>query len=112
MVPGCGELVDGGDRGDRHLAEHRKQYDQERGPSSARGYGARWQRLRLVVLRRNPICQVEGCTQVATKVDHIVRRSNGGTDELENLQGLCKPHNSGKTAHKDGRWTPRRGYAP
>jgi len=31
----------------------------------------------------------------------------GGTDERENLQGLCKPCHSAKTAREDGRWCRR-----
>ena len=44
------------------------------------------------------VCAVPGCEE-STKltVDHIVPLSRGGTDELSNLQFLCKPHNSEKS---------------
>ena len=40
---------------------------------------------------------------LATEVDHIVPKSAGGTDAMDNLQALCKSCHSRKTA-KEGRW--------
>ena len=82
----------------------RQTYDRERGSASARGYGRRWQRLRKLVLVRQPICGWPDCTAAATEVDHIKPRRRGGTDRLENLQALCKAHHSLKTVREDGRW--------
>ena len=82
----------------------RQSYDRERGSASARGYGRRWQRLRKLVLVRQPICQQPGCTEAASEVDHITPRRRGGDDSLANLQALCKVHHSQKTAREDGRW--------
>jgi len=53
-----------------------------------------------MVLARDPLCN---CNQPATEVDHIVPKSAGGSDSMENLQGLCKPCHSRKTAY-EGRW--------
>lgn len=81
-----------------------RNYDRRRGSSSHRGYGAAWRRLRLRVLaRQDYICCETDCNAEATEVDHIIPKSRGGTDDLENLQGLCKPHHSRKTV-QDGRW--------
>lgn len=58
---------------------------------------ATWQKLRLIVLRKNPICQI--CSNApACHVDHITRISRGGAalDE-SNLQALCRPCHSKKT---------------
>ena len=33
-------------------------------------------------------------------IDHITARANGGTDDVENLQTLCRPCNSRKGAHQ------------
>jgi len=59
---------------------------------------ARWRKTRLMVLRRDPVCQVLGCNQPSEVVDHIVPISEGG-DKLDpdNLQGLCKPCHDHKT---------------
>lgn len=45
-------------------------------------------------------CMYPGCsaTEGLTR-DHIVPLSKGGTHSLDNLQILCRPHNSGKCNH-------------
>ena len=69
--------------------------------AARRGYGRRWQRLRRLVLQRDPFCVM--CRHaLATEVDHIVPKSRGGRDSLDNLQGLCKPCHSEKTVREDG----------
>lgn len=47
----------------------------------------------------------EGCNKLADTVDHIVARRNGGSDEIENLQPLCREHNSKKGIKLDGYWS-------
>lgn len=43
------------------------------------------------------ICVHPGCNQTTNlTIDHIVPLSRGGTDELDNLQFMCKSHNSSK----------------
>ncbi len=74
------------------------------GGSAPRGYGARWRKLRGMILARDPFCQAPGCHEWSTEVDHIKSRENGGTDHPDNLQGLCKPCHSRKTAIEDGGW--------
>lgn len=76
--------------------------------SSARGYGAAWQRLRLVVLNREPLCREcakGGRVTAATCVDHILAKAHGGTDDEANLQPLCEPCHRAKTA-TEGRAQP------
>lgn len=82
-----------------------------------RGYDHRWDKLRLVVLTRdNHLCQVclsRNRVTAANQVDHIVPRSKGGGDELENLQALCKPCHDAKTVsenHKSQRLTRDDGW--
>lgn len=70
--------------------------------AAARGYGRRWRRLRAWYLARHPICELAGCLDPATDVDHIVAKARGGGDELNNLQALCHRHHSQKTALRDG----------
>ena len=55
-----------------------------------RGYATkRWQKLRLMVLRRYPVCTL--CNHnAATIAHHILDKSLGGADSLENLTGVCQ----------------------
>lgn len=105
--PGCTALIG---KGVRYCADHTKevqaQVDKRRGSPSARGYGRQWRKVRAMVLRRQPLCAT-GCGQASTEVDHKVPKSKGGCDRTENLQGLCKPCHSTKTAKMDGRWGVR-----
>ena len=72
-------------------------------PSPAsRGYDANWRRLRDAHLRQEPACRE--CGQPATCVDHIVPLRYGGTHDPGNLQSLCGPCHSRKTAREDGGW--------
>ncbi len=74
------------------------------GGSAPRGYGARWRKLRVMILAREPYCQADGCHEWATEVDHIKPRRESGTDHPRNLQGMCHDCHSRKTAVEDGRW--------
>jgi 5-methylcytosine-specific restriction protein A len=80
---------------------HRKAKDKALEASRPRGHNAhyktaRWQRLRVMVLRRDPICQQCG-RAVSTDVDHIIDLDLGGQDTMGNLQGLCHACHSRKT---------------
>lgn len=71
-----------------------------RGTTTARGYGYRWQQLRLRVLAAEPLCRLcraAGLTVAATDVDHIVPQCQGGTDDGSNLQPLCERCNGLKS---------------
>lgn len=79
----------------------------KKGSSSARGYGARWRRLRERFLFEHPLCEEclkRGRAVPATDVDHI--RPHRGDEALmwdeENLQALCHACHSRKTAAEDG----------
>lgn len=60
----------------------------------SRGYGAEWDRTRLRILERdNYLCQCQHCkaegrTTLATEVDHVKPRAQGGTDDDSNLQAI------------------------
>ena len=81
-----------------------------RGSASQRGYDARWRRLRLLVLNRQPFCAdpfghhaANGPRLIpARHVDHVVPRADGGTDDEENLQALCATCHARKTVLHDG----------
>lgn len=73
--------------------------------STDRGYGYAWQQLRARHLEAEPLCRaclVHGVTTAALHVDHIVPRARGGSDDPDNLQSLCAPCHSKKTASEDG----------
>lgn len=55
-------------------------------------------------------CQVResGCLHLASEVDHIINRAEGGTDELENLQSICTSCHKKKTARESLRGRRRR----
>ncbi len=66
---------------------------------------ARWKRLRLMVLRRDPICVLckeRGFFVPSQHSDHIVALEAGGTIDMKNLRGLCHSCHSRKTATEDG----------
>ncbi len=64
-------------------------------------YGHRWRKLRLMILRRDPICTA--CKRApATEVDHIRALTKGGDDSDDNLTGLCCSCHSRKTVREDG----------
>lgn len=57
-----------------------------------RGYGAEWQKIRLIVLEEAQwLCQCPRCKgkgKLANEVDHIVPKAQGGTDALSNLRAV------------------------
>jgi 5-methylcytosine-specific restriction enzyme A len=103
-APGCGAVCDGAYCPQHLTATQRRQFDRYRGSSASRGYGHRWRKLRRMVLARDLVCKIgvlcQG-TALATEVDHIVPKSKGGDDSMENLQGACHACHSHKTATED-----------
>lgn len=73
----------------------------ERGTSTERGYGAAWRKIRDAVMRRDhwlcQPCQRKSKVTAATEVDHILPKSQGGTDEGDNLQAICSACHKAKT---------------
>lgn len=67
--------------------------------SKASRYGHRHRKLRALLLAQEPVCRT--CKRaLATEADHIVPRYRGGSDDMENLQGLCGPCHKRKTARE------------
>lgn len=57
------------------------------------------------MLGRAPLCAAclaIGRITTATEVDHIMPLAKGGSNDLTNLQSLCKRCHSRKTATEDG----------
>jgi 5-methylcytosine-specific restriction enzyme A len=96
LYPGCGQAQEQGGYCPAHA--HLRPLppsEAQRGSPSARGYGRRWQQLRMMVLRAHPACVV--CGEPATDVDHITPKRQGGQDTADNLQPLCHACHSSKT---------------
>lgn len=98
--PGCSNRAE---KGSAYCIKHKKQKERERPTSTARGYNYRWQKVRKMYLRENPLC-VEclrvGIITPATVVDHI-NPHRGDQDKLwdsDNLQSLCESCHNRKTA--------------
>ena len=85
-----------------HSRTHYQQQDAERTNKAARRLykTARWGKVRALVLARDPLCVL--CRRAGSReVDHAVPVSDGGAMwEMGNLQALCKPCHSRKTAEE------------
>lgn len=117
--PGCGVLVrDGGQYCPAHKRPAAGSFaDRSRGSRHERGYGGDWEKRRQRILRRdNGLCQ--GCLRngVLTAVgdkpysawcDHIRPKAEGGTDDDDNLQTLCRSCHQAKTDAEKARGAAR-----
>ena len=67
-----------------------------------RGYGAAWVRVRRIAMDRDKhLCQpclANGRYTPATEVDHITPKTDGGNDDLSNLQSICRACHADKSA--------------
>lgn len=106
--PGCGTLT----YNESHCPQHIKLKgwsgnEQARGDRHARGYGYAWEKLRTKVLKRDNhlclICKAGGVITTAKQVDHIVPKSQGGNDTMNNLQSLCIECHNTKTGEESTR---------
>ena len=71
-----------------------------RGTTSQQGYGSMWQKIRKIHLLNHPLCvncKTHGIVKPAKEVHHIVELKQGGTNENDNLQSLCKSCHSKRT---------------
>lgn len=95
--------------------KHSVTIEDQRGSSSQRNYGAAWRKIRaaflihIAIIQAWPwaccvVCLADNLRVKATDVDHITPRAKGGTDAFDNLQPLCHPCHSRKTAKEVG-WT-------
>lgn len=78
-----------------------------RASASERGYGAAWRQQRKAALRRDyhqcRPCAAKGVVTYGNEVDHVIPKSQGGTDDLENLQTICKDCHDEKT-RRESSW--------
>jgi len=81
--------------------------DAEARRHSSATYGAAWRKASAACLKRdNWRCQLRlpGCQGAASHADHKTPVSQGGTDDLANLQAVCKSCHAIKTAREGGGW--------
>lgn len=88
----------GGPAAKRHVAT-----EQQRGNSTQRGYGYRWQKTSKGWLEAHPLCaecERQGRVTAATEVDHITPHRGDMILfwDRTNWQSMCKPCHSSKTA--------------
>ena len=102
-MPGCPDIAlpDTG-RCALHSAEQRATADARRPAPHVRGYDYDWRKTRADVLKRFPTCAI--CGERATIVHHILPLAAGGTDDLDNLESMCKTCHDRHTARYDGGW--------
>lgn len=94
-IPGCPNRVPRGT-----CPEHRTP---DRRPSARqRGYDAEWEAIAAAYLAAHPWCETPTCPEAATDVDHIDGSGPRGNNDWSNLQALCHPCHSRKTALHDG----------
>ena len=71
--------------------------------------GTKWQKLRLAVFDRDKYtCVYCGATDEYLECDHVVPRSRGGKDTIENLVTACVGCNRRKTDRTPEEWQTRR----
>lgn len=102
--PGCGACVHDGSG---YCAAHQREktgWFKHKRSAPERGYGNAWRKLREIVMRRDAgLCQpclAAGRVTPATAVDHIVPKSQGGTDDPANCQAICRRCHVRKTARE------------
>lgn len=75
-----------------------RRFSPPRPSAASRGYGGRWRKIRLAVLRNEPKCR--RCDEPATEVDHV--DGDVGNCDLDNLQPLCGRCHRLKTQKEQG----------
>lgn len=75
--------------------------EQLKGNRHQRGYGTDWEKMRAETLEADKgLCQAhlrQGIIKPGNQVDHIIPKSQGGTDEPNNRQTLCIDCHKSKT---------------
>ena len=70
-----------------------------------RGYGSAWDKIRPSILQRDlflcQACKRQGRLTPAKDVDHITPKAQGGIDDPDNLQSLCRSCHIKKTREEN-----------
>lgn len=100
-APGCGNLIQSGAYCNNHV-KSRKDYNKNRPEYSNLYHNARWRKLRIEFLKKNPLCvncYSSGNIVIAKVVDHI-KDHKGDLDlmwDTDNMQALCDSCHNRKT---------------
>lgn len=101
---GCAALVRSPGYCDQHAGEAVGwKPDLQRGNRHQRGYGADWERLRVLILKRDRhLCQCDECKHTgralpATEVDHRIPKAEGGSEAPANLSAINVDYHKRKT---------------
>lgn len=70
-----------------------------RGASPERIRSREWRAKRRAVIARDPVCR-RCWRRGSAEADHIIARADGGTDDMDNLQGVCRYCHASKTARE------------
>lgn len=87
-------------------ADHKLSNWDKRRTRQQRGYGREHDAMRKRVLAEEPLCREcsrAGKVAASTIADHIKPKAEGGSDDRDNYQGLCRPCSTAKTAKESGR---------
>lgn len=106
--PGCPALVEKGTCPE-HTKKRGKERRQHEGSAWAQGYDSDWEKIRKRALERdNYVCQHCLQKELYTPAEHVdhIKPFQGKNDplrlDINNLQSLCVPCHSKKTASDDG----------
>ncbi|WP_329369655.1 HNH endonuclease [Streptomyces sp. NBC_01483] len=95
-------------------SKHAKEAEQQRGTTTAKGYGVKWERIRKRYLYAHPWCVL--CSKTTTATDHfpesrraLVAKGAKDPDAFSRLHPLCTScHNKETARHQTGRWAAER----
>ena len=99
--PGCVQAISSPGFCEKHIKNSDGWSQTNRASPSARGYDWKWRKTRGRILERDSglcqLCLEQGLLIPASEVDHIVSRANGGNDDSDNLQAICRSCHKKKT---------------
>ena len=104
MHPGCPNLVT--ERNVYRCPEHQREYlKQWEKPRDVKYTSTMWRKRSQIFLAHNPTCV--RCGAPSEIAHHIYRKRDGGSDDEDNLEALCRSCHEGEHNQKGERWGRR-----
>ena len=105
--PGCPNLTDG-----TYCEEHKKKVNRDyerysRDPVTKKRYGRSWEKIRARYVETHPFCEECYKNGIITPVEHVHHKkplSEGGTNDFDNLESLCRACHSRIHGERGDRW--------